>query len=364
MKKILKSDSIVGFASSCFAVLLGLLFGFIVIMIANSSNAVTGFLTLISGGFSNGTRGIGQSINQAVPIIMTGLSVGFAFKTGLFNIGTPGQFVVGAFAAIYVGVEWTFLPGPLLWIAAVLMAALAGALWGAVPGLMKAYLNVNEVIASIMMNYIGMYTINYLVPLTVYDTLKNQTVPVSSDAIISKFGLDNIIPNINGGIVIAIIAVIVIYIILNKTTLGYELKACGFSQDASKYAGINSKQKIVFSMMIAGALAGIGGALLYLGGTGKCLQVVDILAPEGFNGIAVALLGLSNPIGVLISGLFIAHITIGGSLMQIYGFIPQIVDIIVAIIIYFSAFSLFVKQFIDKKGFFKKKNVREENANE
>ena len=159
----------------------------------------------------------------------------------------------------------------------------------------------------------------------------------------------------NGGIVIAIILVVVIHIILNKSVLGYELKACGFNCDASKYAGINAKQKIVCSMMIAGALAGIGGALVYLGGTGKCLAVVDTLAPEGFNGIAVALLGLSSPFGILAAGLFIAHLTIGGSLMQIYGFIPQIVDIIIAIIIYFSAFALMVKGIIANGFHFKKK---------
>lgn len=363
MKKILNADGIKDLLSSCVAVLVGLVFGFIVILIANSDYAMQGFSTLISGGFSNGTRGIGQVINQAVPIILTGLSVGFAFKTGLFNIGTPGQFVVGAFAAIYVGVEWTFLPGPMHWIVAILFAGIAGALWGAVPGLMKAYLNVNEVISSIIMNYIGMYTVNYIIPLTVFDAMKNQTSNVNQNAIISKFGLDAIIPNINGGIIIAIIAVIVMHVILNKTTFGFELKACGLSPDASKYAGINAKQKIVLSMMIAGSLAGIGGGLLYLAGNGQCLQVVDTLAPEGFNGIAVALLGLSNPFGVLIAGLFIAHITIGGSLMQIYGFIPQIVDIIVAITIYFSAFSLLIKQFLNKKKFFN--NEKEEgNSNE
>ncbi|WP_028043691.1 ABC transporter permease [Candidatus Stoquefichus massiliensis] len=360
MKKILNSDGIKDLLSSCVAVFIGLIFGLIVILIANSDYAVEGFLTLISGGFSNGARGIGQVINQAVPIILTGLSVGFAFKTGLFNIGTPGQFVVGAFVAIYVGVEWTFLPGALHWIVAIILAGIAGSLWGAVPGLMKAYLNVNEVISSIIMNYIGMYTVNYIIPLTVFDSMKNQTLNVNQNAIISKFGLDLLVPNINGGIVVAILAVVVIHIILNKTTFGFELKACGFSPDASKYAGINAKQKIVFSMMIAGALAGIGGGLLYLAGSGQCLQVVDTLAPEGFNGIAVALLGLSNPFGVLIAGLFIAHITIGGSLMQIYGFIPQIVDIIVAITIYFSAFSLLIKQFLNKHKLFNADNIKKE----
>lgn len=362
MKKLLKSDGTLNFASSCFAVLVGLIVGFIVIYIANPSNAMNGFTTLISGGFGSGDKGIGQALNTSVPIIMTGLSVGFAFKTGLFNIGTPGQFVVGAFAAIYVGVEWTFLPEAIHWLVAILAAAIAGAFWGLIPGIMKAFLNVNEVISSIIMNYVGMYTVNYIVPLTVFDQLKNQTQNVNSNAIIPKFGLDNIIPNINGGIIVAIICVIIMHIILNKTTLGFELKACGFNQDASKYAGINSKQKVVYSMMIAGALAGIGGALLYLGGTGKCLQVVDTLAAEGFNGIAVALLGLSSPFGVLIAGLFIGHLTIGGSMMQIYGFIPQIVDIIVAIIIYFSAFALVVKMFITKMLSKKSKSIDQEEA--
>lgn len=346
MKKLFKNEGSLNFASSFVAVLAGLVIGFIVIFIANPSNALNGFLTLIQGGFSNGSRGIGQVLNNATPIILTGLSVGFAFKTGLFNIGTPGQFVIGAFTAIYVGVKWTFLPGSIHWLVAILVAAIAGAIWGAVPGIMKAYLNVNEVIASIIMNYIGMYTVNYIIPLTVFNIKKNETLSVASTAVIPQFGLEHFVPNVNGGIVIAIILVIIMHIILNKTVLGYELKACGFNQDASKYAGINSKRKVVYSMMIAGALAGIGGALLYLGGTGKGLAVVDSLAAEGFNGIAVALLGLSNPLGILVAGLFVAHLTIGGSLMQIYGFIPQIVDIIIAIIIYFSAFSLMIKGFI------------------
>lgn len=354
MKKFLKSDGLLNFASSCVAILAGLIIGFIVILIANSSNALIGFLTLIQGGFSNGTRGIGQVLNNATPIILTGLSVGFAFKTGLFNIGTPGQFVVGAFTAIFIGVKWTFLPPVLHWVVAILIAAIVGALWAFIPGLMKAYLNVNEVISSIIMNYVGLYTVNYLAKLFVFNIKKNETLPVASNAVISQFGLDKFIPNINGGIVIAIIAVIIIYIILNKTVLGYELKACGLNQDASKYAGINSKKRIVQSMMIAGSLAAIGGALVYLGGTGKCYTVVDTLTSEGYNGIAVALLGLSNPLGILAAGLFVAHLTIGGSLMQIYGFIPEIVDIIVAIIIYFAAFALMIKGFIARFSLRKK----------
>ncbi len=284
----------------------------------------------------------------ATPIIMTGLSVGFAFKTGLFNIGASGQFTAGAFAAVFVGVKFTFLPPGIHCLAALLAALLAGALWGCVPGFLKAFFNVNEVIASIMMNYIGMYLVNMLIQKTVYDQVKNQTLPVAPGANLPKAGLDKLFPgtNINVGILIAILFVVLIYIILNKTTFGYELKACGKNPDASKYAGINEKRNIVMSMVIAGALSGIGGALLYLANSGKYIQVLDVIAPEGFSGISVALLGLSNPIGILFAGLFIGHITVGGYNMQLFDFVPEVIDIIIAAIIYCGALSLLFRTLI------------------
>jgi len=146
----------------------------------------------------------------------------------------------------------------------------------------------------------------------------------------------------------------VIYIVLDKTKFGYELKACGFNRDAAKYAGINEKRSIVMSMAIAGALAGLGGALLYLAGAGKSIEVIDVLAIEGFNGIPVALLGLSHPLGILLSGIFVAHLTVGGFNMQLYDFVPQVIDIIIAVIIYFSAFALVLKGLIH--SFFKKRD--------
>ncbi|MEG0264830.1 MAG: ABC transporter permease [Erysipelotrichaceae bacterium] len=361
MKNLLKKDGFLDFSSSVLAIIIGLLFGFIIILIANPGNALDGFMTLLTGVLSGGMSDYGKVLYYAVPIIMTGLSVGFAFKTGLFNIGTPGQFIVGAFAAVYIGVNWTFL-GPVHWLVALLGAGLAGAVWALVPGLMKAYLNVNEVIASIMMNYIGMYTVNYLVTKTVYDAFKNQSLEVASTAVIPKLGLDKIFTNspANAGILIAILMVIIIYIVLNKTKLGYEMKACGFNRDASRYAGINEKKNIVLSMAIAGALAGIGGGLSYLAGTGRYIEVVDVLAADGFNGIPVALLGLSNPIGVLLAGLFISYLNVGGFMMQSYGFIPQIVDIIISCIIYFSAFSLMMKVWLSNRA--NKKRKKDETS--
>ena len=139
-----------------------------------------------------------------------------------------------------------------------------------------------------------------------------------------------------------------IYIILQKTIFGYELKAAGFNADASKYAGMNEKRNIILSMAIAGGLSALAGGLLYLAGSGKHIVIEDILASEGFTGISVALLGLSNPIGVLFAGLFIAYITAGGFYLQLLNFSTEIIDIIIAVIIYFSAFSLFVRGFILK----------------
>ena len=265
----------VGVLSSVFAIVIGLLVGFVILLICNPSQALPGFVTILTGAFTHGLKGVGQVFYYATPIILTGLSVGFAFKTGLFNIGTPGQFIVGAFAAVYVGIMWTGL-GRIQWAVALLAAILGGALWGIVPGFLKACFNVNEVIASIMMNYIGMYMVNWIVksykPL--FNNLRNESRNVAATAQIPKMGMDKLFPesSVGGGILLAIAAVLLIWVILNKTTFGYELKAVGFNRDASRYAGINEKRNIIMSMVIAGAIAGMAGGLLYLAGTGKHIE--------------------------------------------------------------------------------------------
>ncbi|OYO51465.1 ABC transporter permease, partial [Lachnotalea glycerini] len=235
-----KHKNMVGLLSSIFAIVVGLLFGFIVLLASNPTQAVPGFFTILTGSFTHGLKGIGQVFYYATPIILTGLSVGFAFKTGLFNIGTPGQFIVGAFAAIVVGIRGDFL-GSAQWVVAVLASIAAGALWGLVPGVLNAYFNVNVVIACIMMNYIGMYLINFIVKgsKTLFDSLRNQSLSVDKAAEIPKMGLNLLFPesSINGGFFIAILAVVLIHFILNKTAFGFELKAAGFNRDASKYAG-------------------------------------------------------------------------------------------------------------------------------
>ncbi|MCL2130805.1 MAG: ABC transporter permease, partial [Treponema sp.] len=267
-------NPLVDILSSASAVIVGLLVGLIILLITNASQAFGGFLSILASGFSS-MRELGQVLYFATPIIMTGLSVGFSSRTGLFNIGASGQFIVGAYAAVLVGVKCDFLPGHLHWICAVLAAMLAGALWGAIPGFFKAFFNVNEVIACIMTNYVGMYAVNFMITKTIHNSLQNQTMRVADNANLPKMGFDHVfregfsVSSANSGVLFAILFAILVYIILEKTSFGYELKACGFNREAARYAGINERKCIIASMVIAGAMAGLGGAFLYLAGSGK-----------------------------------------------------------------------------------------------
>ncbi len=335
--------------ASLISIGIGLIAGFIVLLITKPASAWGGFLVLLTGGIRDGgLRSLGNIFYLAIPIMLTGLGVAFAFKAGVFNIGGPGQFIVGAFAAVFTAIKWTWLPGALHWIVPLIAAVIAGAVWAFLPGLLKAYFNVNIVISTIMMNYIGMFLVNYLVRHFIYDPMKGQSQNVPPGAQLPKLGLDKLFPgsSLHIGIFIAIAVCIVIHILLNKTVFGYEIKACGMNPDACKYAGINEKRNIVTSIMISGAVIGLGGALLYMAATGKHIIVVDKLAAEGFNGIAVALLAGSSPLGVILSAIFIGYITVGGQFMQLFGFVPEIIDIIVAVVIYFCAFVMLIRDYM------------------
>jgi simple sugar transport system permease protein len=371
MKKRFGFKGLSSAASSLIAILVGLAAGFIILLISNPANALKGLGIILAGGFNNGMKGIGQVLYYSTPIIVTGLSVGFAFKTGLFNIGVVGQLMVGSFVAIAVGIAGDFM-GSFQWVGALLCGMIAGGLWGMIPGMLKAFFNVHEVISSIMMNYIGMYGINFVIKnwmvydpvkqqnvYLMYDKLKNITINVDKQAAVPTWGLDNMFytlvgkykdaSSVNAGILIAILLAVMMYILLNKTTFGYELKACGYNRNASRYAGINEKRSLVLSMVIAGALAGAAGGLMYLAPSqGLHIRVEEVLSAQGFNGIPVALLGLSNPIGIIFTGLFVAYITVGGSYLQSLKYMNEIIDIIIGIIIYFSAFALFVKDLIGR----------------
>lgn len=346
IKKFPHTESGESFLSVLLAILAGVGFGFLLMVIFGFNDSLEGLWIIITGGFRNGASSFGEVLAKATPLIIAGLSVGFAFKTGLFNIGAAGQLSLGAFAAVFVGVRWTFLPGHLHWIVAVLAAMFIGAIWGLIPGLLKALFNVHEVVASIMLNYIGMYLTILGVKTYVFNSLRSESLSVASNAVIPNFGLDKLFPNstLTGGLILALIAVIVVYIILEKTTFGFQLKAVGFNKHAAKYAGINEKRSIILSMTIAGALAGLAGAVIYLKSTGIHIVTTYALMPEGFDGIAVALLGLSHPIGIIFAGLFFGYIRIGGFYLQSLNYELELIDIIMASIVYFSALAVVFKQ--------------------
>ena len=353
---------------SVVAILIGLFFGFILMFIIDPGSSFPGLFVIIRGGFRD-MESVGDMINFSVPFILTGLSVAFAFRTGLFNIGASGQLTMGAFAAVYIGVKWGFLGDitPLLhWGVALLGAIVAGGIWGAIPGILKAYRNVNEVVASIMLNYVAMYLNVIMIKAFMYNGFTNGTVPIESSAVTPTLNLGWFFTgsSINMSILVALVVVIILHIVLKYTTFGFELKSVGFNRNASKYAGMNAKRNIVYSMIIAGAIAGLAGGLIYLV-SDKYIIAGAILAPQGFTGIAISLLGLSSPIGVLFAGLFYASIQMGGNFLQLVsnastgfdGYKPEIIDIIIGVIIYAAALALFIKSYILKffRAFEKKK---------
>lgn len=308
-----------------------------------------GFVKLFQGGFSyliTGSKmGLGQELAKAAPLIMTGLSVGFAFKTGLFNIGAAGQYVVGACGALVFAI---ILGMP--WWACLIAATVFGAVWGAIPGLFKAWLNINEVITCIMFNWIALYGVNTIIygggKSPMYDLTHTKTWVLRNlypKSVIPNLGMADYFSNKSTTIAIflAIIAAIIVYIIISKTIFGYELKACGHNKFAAKYAGINEKKNIILAMTIAGALAGFGAGLYYLSGAEEWNpQASTALPAMGFDGISVALLASSHPIGTILSGLFISHLKIGGGAMNMSYFPKEISDAISGIIIYLCAFVL------------------------
>ncbi len=362
----LSKPGVNAFLASLVCIVIGLVVGYISLVVLSWTSAASaaaeagtavdfgqvlsdawtsGFKQILMGGFFMNHIGVGREIASAAPLIMTGLSVGFAFKTGLFNIGAAGQYTVGAFGGLLCAIvfEWP-------WWACLIGATVFGALWGAIPGIFKAYLNINEVITAIMFNWIGLYAVNTIMygggTGVMYDATRTKTWALRSaypDSVIPDFGLGTYFQNRSTTIAIflAIIVAVIIYVVLNKTTFGYELKACGLNKDAARYAGISEKRNIVLSMVISGGLAGFGAGLYYLSGVAEWSPMNSTALPGiGFDGISVALLASSNPIGTIFSAIFISHITTGGGFMNASIFPPEVADVISGIIIYLCAFAL------------------------
>lgn len=381
MKKLLLDDRFNAVVSSLISILIGLLVGGIVILLVGIFSSNLGFrsawegIRIIFGGlFStgrdsagvltwgfNGTN-IGNMFFRATPLIMTGLSVAFAYKTGLFNIGAPGQYLMGILVTLFVSLK---IPSEsvhpvFIWILAFLGGMAAGALWGCIPGFLKAFLNINEVLACIMTNWIAANFVTWMFDIS---DLKNVVENTKSGYIYkttynnvatSKMGLDKIFTGsqINGGIIIAILISILIFIIMTKTTFGFELKACGANRHAAKYAGISDKRNIILSMAISGALSAAGASLYYLAGNTEFFwSTYQSLPATGFNGIPVALLATCNPIGVIFAAVFMSMLDIAGlQLTNLTAYNEYITDVIISVIVYVSALSLVIKMWLIKSA--------------
>lgn len=347
--RLAASEGFLSVAASLICIVIGLLCGFIALAIINADHAVgDGLMVILRSGLAS-PRNMGTVLANTAPLIMTGLSVGFAFKTGLFNIGAAGQYTLGAFGGLYCAIV-LHLP----WYLCLIASMLFGAVWGAIPGFFKAYLNINEVITAIMFNWIGLYMVNDIMygrgQSPMYDLASTKTYSlrkVAPGSMIPSCGMSDVfgrLQSVTIAIFIAIFFAIVIYIVLNRTTFGYELKACGFNKNAAQYAGINDKRNIVLSMTIAGALAGLGAGLYYLSTVAEWNPQVSTALPAiGFNGISTALLACSNPIGTIFSSLFISYITVGGTKLSTQYYTKEIADVITALIIYLCAFSMLFK---------------------
>ena len=312
-------------------------------------------------------QNMGNMLFRATPLIMTGLSVAVAYKTGLFNIGAPGQYLMGTLATLMIalGIPSTSCPAWVIWILAFLGGCLAGALWGAIPGALKAFLNINEVLACIMTNWLAANIVTWAFDVSNFKNVVENTKTAYiyktsfNHVATPKMLMDKLFPGsqANGGFWIAVIIAIAMYVLINKTTLGYDLKACGSNRNAARYAGINDKRNIILSMAIAGALSAGGAALYWLAGNTEFYwSTYQTLPAEGFNGIPVALLAANNPIGVIFTAVFMAMLKIVGT--QLTGFTAYneyITDVIIAVIVYLSAFSLLIRNVISGKRHKEKK---------
>ena len=357
--------------ASLLCIILGLLVGYIVLLIINPGGAWEAITAIMKNFFYYPSAAavkkyLGTTLVKASALLMCSLSVLFAYKVGLFNIGAAGQYVVGAGACLYFALGLG-MPWYVCLIAAILVAALVGGTSGA----LKAYFNVNEVISCIMLNWIGLYCVNMLL-----STVKEQSTPytktlssTNKSALLPNMGLDQIFSKnefVTLGLLLAVVMAILVWVVLEKTKFGYELKATGMNKQAAKYCGMREKSNIILTMMIAGGLAGFGAGIFYLTGIEQWMVQQTAVPAMGFNGIAAAFLGGLNPIGTIFSSYFIQHITSGGTYVDKTMYCTQISDLISAFIIYLCGFVLFFRlwlnRFLDKRE--EKRGVKEGKGGE
>ncbi|MCM3113909.1 ABC transporter permease [Neobacillus sp. MER 74] len=335
------------------AVLLGIIVGTI-IMIISGYDALAAFTALWNGAFGDSYY-LGEVIRQFTPYILAGLAVAFAFRVGLFNIGVEGQFLVGWLAAVWVGVAFD-LPKIIHLPLAIIAAMVAGALWAFIPGFLKARFRVHEVIVTIMMNYVALHVSNYFIKNIITDN-KDKTDMIKESATLRSPWLESLTDysRLHWGIILAILSCFVMWFLLERTTRGFELRSVGFNQHAAHYAGMNVNKNIILSMVIAGAFAGLAGSMEGLGTFGYA-TVKGGFTGVGFDGIAVALLGGNTSIGVFFSAILFGALKVGALNMPLEAGVPnELVDIIIALIVFFVASSYIIRIFLDR---FSKKEVK------
>ena len=350
---LIRNEGFQTLLASLVCILGGILVGYIALLIIEPSGAFEAIIAVLKSFFRYPGKLMlkycGQTLVRTVPMLMCALSVLFAYKVGMFNIGVAGQYVAGACGCLYAALAWN-----LSWLPCLIIGMVCGAVLGALSGLLKTKCNVNIVISGIMLNWITLYLTNLIL-----GTVKSPTSPYTKplqgtnpSALLPGMGLGAFFNNeksVTIAIPLAVIMAVVVWIILNKTKFGYELKATGSNYHAAKYAGMKENQNIILTMLIAGALAGMGAGLLFLTGIEDWETTISSVPAMGFNGIAVAFLGGLSPLGSILSAFFIQYITTGGGNVDLQVYCSQISSLISSLIIYLCAFVVFFKYFIQTR---------------
>ncbi|QUO33564.1 ABC transporter permease [Faecalicatena sp. Marseille-Q4148] len=352
-QSLLRNSGVQTILGSVLCIILGLLIGYVVLLIINPSGAGKAITAILKNYLYYPSsvavmKYLGTTLVKASALLMCSLSVLFAWKVGLFNIGAAGQYVIGVGTCLFLALKFD-MP----WYICLPAAMLAAAIVGGISGALKAYFNVNEVISCIMLNWIGLYCVNMLLT-----KVKEQSTPytktlesTNSSALLPNAGLDKMFSNnefVTIGVILSVVMAVLVWIVLDKTKFGYELKATGMNKNAAKYCGMREKRNIILTMMIAGALAGMGAGIFYLSGIEQWMVQQTSVPAMGFNGIAAAFLGGTNPIGAIFSSYFIQHITSGGTYVDKTMYCTQISDLISAFIIYLCGFVLFFKMWLNR----------------
>ena len=347
-KNLLKNSGVQSLLASLACVVLGMLIGYIVLLFINPDGAGEAISTVIKNFLTYSrpdtqAKYLGNTLVKTAPLLMCALAILFAYKVGLFNIGAAGQYCAGTALSLYAALAWGWS-----WLPCMLLAMLGGALLGAISGLLKSYCNVNEVISGIMLNWIVLYLTNMLLT-NVKEVASPYTVVLADtnpSAVLPSLGLGALFNDnkyVGLALPLSVVIAILVWVVLEKTRFGYELRATGNNRNAAKYCGMAEKRNIILTLAISGALAGLGASMFYLTGYEQWQCTASSVPGMGFNGIAAAFLGGLHPIGTILASFFIQHITAGGAYVDKTMYCAQISDLIAAVIIYLCGFVLFMK---------------------